>query len=232
MLKSVGASTQPCFTPFQCHWGDIWCFSIVLHAGRHAIVDLVSIVINLSGHTNLAIIFQRPSLLTVLKAFVRSTKVGLEVPVLFLALLLELSSCKDYVHYASTSAEASLTLREMSLLEVLYEAVEEDSDEDLASSGQQRYTPVIFTGLADTFLYKGVQWRHPWSPGVWNLAPTWKVQAKLHRTQNDWLSKKAQEIQGYADREDLNRLYDALKLSSRISPKECQHPAPAGFHLL
>ena len=29
--------------------------------------------------------------------------------------------------------------------------------------------------------------------------------------QNDWLSKKAQEIQGFADREDLKRLYDALK---------------------
>lgn len=88
----------------------------------------------------LGLIFQRPSLLTVPKAFVGSTKVSLEVPVLFLALLLELSSCKDHVHYASTSAEASLTLREMSLLEVLYEAVDEDSGEDLASSGQQRYT--------------------------------------------------------------------------------------------
>ena len=61
------------------------------------------------------------------KAFVRSTKV------VFLAILLELSSCKDHVHCASTSAEATLTLREMSLLEVLYEAVEEDSGEDLAT---------------------------------------------------------------------------------------------------
>ena len=88
-------------------------------------------------------------------------KGGFRDPVLFLAILLELSSCKDHVHCASTSAEATLTLREMSLSEVFYEAVEEDSGQDLASSGQQRYTPVIVTGLAVTFVCKGVQWRHP-----------------------------------------------------------------------
>ena len=70
-----------------------------------------------------------------------------------MALLLELSICKNHVHCASTSTEATLTLREMSLFEVLYEAVEEDSGEDLASYGQQRYTPVIVAGLALIFRF-------------------------------------------------------------------------------
>ena len=70
-----------------------------------------------------------------------------------MALLLELSICKDHAHCASTSTEATLTLREMSLFEVLYEAVEEDSGEDLASYGQQRYTPVIVAGLALIFRF-------------------------------------------------------------------------------
>ena len=39
----------------------------------------------------------------------------------------------------------------MSLFEVLYETIEEDSGEDLASYGLQRYTPVIVAGLAVTF---------------------------------------------------------------------------------
>lgn len=68
-----------------------------------------------------------------------------------MALFPELSSCKDSVHCACASAEATLTLKEMSLFEVLYEAVEEDSNKDLASYGQQRYTPVIVAGLGITF---------------------------------------------------------------------------------
>lgn len=68
----------------------------------------------------------------------------MEDPVLFLALLVELSSCINHVHCAFTSVEATLTLRiEMSLFKVLYEAVKEESSEDLASYGKQRYTPVI-----------------------------------------------------------------------------------------
>ena len=37
------------------------------------------------------------------------------------------------------------------------------------------------------------------------------VQQKLRQMQDDWLSKKADEIQGYADRRDYKKFYDALK---------------------
>jgi len=37
------------------------------------------------------------------------------------------------------------------------------------------------------------------------------VQAKLCSMQDSWLSAKADEIQGYADRHDTKRFYDALK---------------------
>ncbi|KAL8597031.1 hypothetical protein ACOMHN_050129 [Nucella lapillus] len=37
------------------------------------------------------------------------------------------------------------------------------------------------------------------------------VQAKLRSMQDSWLSAKAEEIQGYADRHDTKRFYDALK---------------------
>ena len=38
-----------------------------------------------------------------------------------------------------------------------------------------------------------------------------KVQSKLRSMQDSWLSAKADEIQGYADRQDTKRFYDALK---------------------
>ena len=37
------------------------------------------------------------------------------------------------------------------------------------------------------------------------------VQKKLRTMQDQWLSKKAGEIQGYADRHDTKRFYDAIK---------------------
>ena len=38
-----------------------------------------------------------------------------------------------------------------------------------------------------------------------------KVQSKLRSMQDSWLSAKAEEIQGYANRQDTKRFYDALK---------------------
>ena len=38
-----------------------------------------------------------------------------------------------------------------------------------------------------------------------------KVQSKLRSMQDSWLSAKAEEIHGYADRQDTKRFYDALK---------------------
>lgn len=37
------------------------------------------------------------------------------------------------------------------------------------------------------------------------------VQQRLRQMQNTWMSYKADEIQGYADRHDMKRFYDALK---------------------
>ena len=37
------------------------------------------------------------------------------------------------------------------------------------------------------------------------------IQQKLRQMQDSWLSNKADEIQGYADRHDMKNVYDALK---------------------
>lgn len=43
-----------------------------------------------------------------------------------------------------------------------------------------------------------------------------KVQSKLRQMQDsNWFSKKADEIQGYADSHDVKRFYDALKAVCR-----------------
>jgi len=74
MLKSVGASTQPCFTPLV-----IEKVSDMSPSSRtEAIIpscNCRTTVMNVFEHPNFFIIFHRPSLLTVSKAFVRSTNV-------------------------------------------------------------------------------------------------------------------------------------------------------------
>ena len=45
-----------------------------------------------------------------------------------------------------------------------------------------------------------------------------KVQSKLRSRQDSWLSAKAEEIQGNADRQDTKRFYDALKAVYRPQP--------------
>ena len=113
MLKSFGVSTQLCFTSFVTGKASDASLSSCTQAVMPSWIWR-SMVINLSGHPNLAIIFQRPSLLTVSKAFVRLTKVLWRSLFCFLALLLEVFICKDHVHCVSTSAVSTL----MSLFEV------------------------------------------------------------------------------------------------------------------
>ena len=67
MLNSVGASTQPCFTSLVT--AKSLDMSPLSNTGPH------EIDVDLDGQPNLVLIFHRPSLLTVSKALVRSTKV-------------------------------------------------------------------------------------------------------------------------------------------------------------
>ena len=45
-----------------------------------------------------------------------------------------------------------------------------------------------------------------------------KVQSMLRSMQDSWLSAKAEEIQGYADRQDTKRFYNALKAIYGLQP--------------
>ena len=74
ILKRVGASTQPCFTPFVTKNGlenspSFWTLACMPSWNWR------TIVMNLAGQPKVAIILHRPSRQTVSKAFEKSTKV-------------------------------------------------------------------------------------------------------------------------------------------------------------
>ena len=74
MLKSVGAKTQPCFTPFEMGNGlDSSPFSLICPDWFSC--SFITISMNLDGHPSRSRMSHSPFLLTVSKAFVRSTKV-------------------------------------------------------------------------------------------------------------------------------------------------------------
>ena len=73
-LNSVGARTQPCFTPFFTGNGS----EAFPSSSTRAMIpswNCLTIFTSLSGQPNLDMIFHNPSLLTVSNAFVRSTNV-------------------------------------------------------------------------------------------------------------------------------------------------------------
>ena len=52
------------------------------------------------------------------------------------------------------------------------------------------------------------------------------VQAKLRSMKDSWLSAKADEIQGYADRHDTKRFYEALKLVKAVYGPQSSGSSP------
>ena len=75
MLKSVCTIMQPCLTPLVTGKASDVSLSSCRWAVTPPLCNWPTMVMNLSEQPNLAIIFQRPSLLMVSKAFVRSRKV-------------------------------------------------------------------------------------------------------------------------------------------------------------
>ena len=72
MLKRIGARTHPCFTPFET--GNGWDISQLSWAlASMPSWSCCTMATNFWGHLYFAMILQRPSLLTVSKALVRST---------------------------------------------------------------------------------------------------------------------------------------------------------------
>ena len=100
MLNRVGVSTQSCLIPFVTGNGSenspsFWtCASIPLW-------NCLTIAMNLVGQPNFAIIFQRPSRLTV-------SNVLVEVHVLSLAFHLKLPCSEDHVDCSSVLSESTL----------------------------------------------------------------------------------------------------------------------------
>ena len=93
-------------------------------------------------------ILQSPSRLTVSKSHGHITKGRLEVAVLFHTFFLKLTGSKYHVGGSSASAEATLTFREKTLLQVVQQAVEKDAGQDLACYGQEGDCSVVVAGLA------------------------------------------------------------------------------------
>lgn len=102
------------------------------------------------GQPNFSIIFPKPSLLTVSKALVRSTKVP-KKSLLFLAFFLELACSKYHVGSSTFSAETTLAFLEEKLSKMLDEGVEQDAGQGLTSKATERNTLVIVTRLAIAF---------------------------------------------------------------------------------
>ena len=70
---------------------------------------------------------------------------------LFHAFLLKFAGSEYHVCGSSTCTVATLALREKSMLEMVQQAVQEDTGQDLASYGQEVYASVVVVGLAITF---------------------------------------------------------------------------------
>lgn len=102
------------------------------------------------GQPNFSIIFSKPSLLTVSKVLVRSTKVP-KKSLLFLAFFLELVCSEYHVGSSTFSAETTLAFWEETLSKILVEGVEQDAGQDLATKAKERNTLVITTRLAIAF---------------------------------------------------------------------------------
>jgi len=60
-------------------------------------------------------------------------------------LRLDLTSGKHHIGGSSTCAETALALREVTLLEVLQEAIQENAGRDLTGDREERYPSVIVT---------------------------------------------------------------------------------------
>ena len=102
---------------------------------------------NVLGQLNFSMIFQSPSRLTVSKSHGHINKGRVEVAVLFHTFFLKLTGSKYHVGGSSASAEATLTFREKTLLQVVQQAVERDAGQDLACYGQEGDWLVVVAGL-------------------------------------------------------------------------------------
>ncbi len=81
-------------------------------------------VMNLFGQPNFSMIFHKPSVLTVSKAFVRSMKVTKRSLCCSCHFFLELACSKYHVCCSASCTKATLTFREETLLKMLEEVVE------------------------------------------------------------------------------------------------------------
>ena len=102
---------------------------------------------NVLGQLNFPMIFQSPSRLTVSKNHGHINKGRVEVAVLFHTFFLKLTGSKYHVGGSSASAEATLTFREKTLLQVVQQAVERDAGQGLACYGQGGDWLVVVAGL-------------------------------------------------------------------------------------
>jgi hypothetical protein len=86
------------------------------------------------------------------ECFSKVNKRRVEISVLFLALFLELAGGKNHVNRPTTFSEATLTLWQVSILQVLNQTVEKNSGEDLAGDGEKGDSTMIVAGLPVPFL--------------------------------------------------------------------------------
>jgi len=112
-------------------------------------------------------------------------------------LRLDLTSGKHHIGGSSTCAETALALREVTLLEVLQEAIQENAGRDLTGDREERYPSVIVTwslvalslvdvddGAIFELLWEGLTF-----PGVWTalLAFEGEMRHLTWTPQQGWL---------------------------------------------
>ena len=106
---------------------------------------------NVLGQPNFSINFPESLPTDCIEGLGQVNEGRIEVTLLFHTFLLELTGGKDRVGGSSTCAEAALTLREVTLFQVIQQAVEYDTGQDLACYGQDGYSSVVVAGLAVSF---------------------------------------------------------------------------------
>ena len=87
--------------------------SIFNHPGHHTIMGRMHSSGEIWGHFSLDRMDQRPGVLTVSKAFVRSLKSRYQSWYYSIHFVLQLSEGKDHVHCTSVLSETALTFRDL-----------------------------------------------------------------------------------------------------------------------
>jgi len=130
------------------HWEGFRWFTVVEDSGHHAIMELADDCDESARAAEFLHDLPKAFPADRIEGLGQVNEGRVEVVMLFHALLLELTSSKDHITGPTTHTEATLALREVALLQVLQQVVQQDTGQDLACYRQEGYSSVVIACLA------------------------------------------------------------------------------------